>query len=180
MRRLPISLMLVAILGIATLGGFAVAQDTPATPQVVQPGTPEILPELCPTTEAMGTPVDLTAGTPAGGEATPALFQCATPGASPAATTGQAASDPVTIDAVDIAWNPSQVTIPANTDVTVRVPNVGLLPHTFVIEELGIKLEMAAGQTQEVVINAPAGTYDFICDVPGHAQVGMVGTLTVQ
>ena len=172
--------MLVAILGIATLGGFAVAQDTPATPEVVQPGTPEILPELCPTTETMGTPVDLAASTPAGGEATPALFQCATPGAEPAAAADQAAADPVTIDAVDIAWNPSQLTIPANTDVTVRVPNIGVLPHTFVIEELGIKLEMAAGQTQEVVINAPAGTYDFICDVPGHAEVGMVGTLTVQ
>ncbi len=88
MRRLPISLMLVAILGIATLGGFAVAQDTPATPEVVQPGTPEILPELCPTTETMGTPVDLAASTPAGGEATPALFQCATPGAEPAAAAG--------------------------------------------------------------------------------------------
>jgi hypothetical protein len=30
------------------------------------------------------------------------------------------------------------------------------------------------------VVNAPAGTYTFICDVPGHEEAGMVGTLTVE
>ena len=72
------------------------------------------------------------------------------------------------------------MSIPANTDVTVMVPNAGAAPHTFVIEALGIKIEMAAGETKEVVINAPAGTYEYICDVPGHEEAGMVGTLTVQ
>ena len=72
------------------------------------------------------------------------------------------------------------MTIPANTDVTVTIPNHGVAVHTFVIEELGIKVEMAPGETQEVVINAPAGRYDFICDVPGHEEAGMVGTLRVQ
>ena len=99
------------------------------------------------------------------------------------ATTGDTAgtgAEAVVIEAVDIAWNPNRVTIAANTDVTVRVPNVGVALHTFVVPELGIKIEMAPGETQEVVINAPAGTYDFICDVPGHEEAGMVGTLTVQ
>jgi len=176
MRRLVVFVAVVVVaLSAVTLGGSVIAQNTQGTPEVVKPGTPEILPELCPTTEAIGTPVDLSVGTPAGAESTPALFPCATPAGSPAAAANQ-----VTIEAVDIAWNPSELTIPADTDVTVRVPNVGALPHTFVIEELGIKLVMNAGETQEVVINAPAGTYDMICDVPGHAALGMVGTLTVQ
>jgi uncharacterized cupredoxin-like copper-binding protein len=72
------------------------------------------------------------------------------------------------------------MTIPANTDVTVTLPNHGVALHTFVIEALGIKAEMAPGKTKEVLINAPAGTYEYICDVPGHAEAGMVGTLTVQ
>lgn len=91
-----------------------------------------------------------------------------------------APAGPVTIEAVDIAWNPNEMTIPANASVTVSIPNTGASVHTFVIEELGIKVEMAPGETKEVMINAPAGSYDFICDVPGHEEAGMVGTLTVQ
>jgi len=101
-----------------------------------------------------------------------------TPVASPAVSSG-AAAEPVTIEGVDTDWNPNEVSIPANTDVTVTIPNNGLVFHTFVIEELGISIDMDPGQTQDVVINAPAGTYDFICDVPGHAEAGMVGKLTV-
>ncbi len=99
--------------------------------------------------------------------------------ATPAASTG-ASAEPITIEGVDIAWNPNEATIPANTDVTVTLPNNGVTLHTFVIEELGIDIEMAPGSTQDIVINAPAGTYDFICDVPGHAEAGMVGTLIVE
>ena len=43
-----------------------------------------------------------------------------------------------------------------------------------------IKLKFAAAETQEVSVNRPAGTYEFICDVPGHAEAGMVGTPTVE
>ena len=99
MRRPLVFVALVAALGIVGVGGYAVAQDAPATPEVVHPATPEILPELCPTTEGIATPVDLAAGTPEGGEATPeggeatpeggvatpALFPCPTPEGSPAA-----------------------------------------------------------------------------------------------
>ncbi len=111
---------------------------------------------------------------PGENEATP------TGGATPVGAAGGAAAQPITIEAVDIAWKPNQATIPADTDVTISVPNTGVTFHTFVIEELGIKLEMQPGQTQQVVVNIPAGTYDFICDVPGHEEAGMVGTLTVQ
>ncbi len=100
--------------------------------------------------------------------------------ATPAAEGASAPAGPVSIEAVDIDWNPNEMTIPANTDVTVTIPNHGAAVHTFVIEELGIKVEMGPGETQEVVINAPAGTYDYICDVPGHEEAGMVGTLRVQ
>ena len=109
----------------------------------------------------------------------PVATTAADPVGTPVAAGGAPAA-PVTIEAVDIDWNPKQMSIPANTDVTVTVPNVGASPHTFVIEALGIKIEMAAGETKEVVINAAAGTYDYICDVPGHEEAGMIGTLTVQ
>jgi uncharacterized cupredoxin-like copper-binding protein len=39
---------------------------------------------------------------------------------------------------------------------------------------------VAPGDTVSATINAPAGTYEFYCNVPGHKQAGMFGTLTVQ
>jgi glucose/arabinose dehydrogenase/plastocyanin len=131
------------------------------------------VPEGAVTVDTAGTP---SPATPVGdGEADAAD---STPDASPAASTASAA--PITIEAVDIDWNPNEATIAANTDVTITVPNNGVAFHTFVIEDLGIKVEIEPGQTQEVVVNAPAGTYEFICDVPGHAEAGMVGTLIVE
>jgi len=85
MRSFIVLVGLVAALGVVGLGGYAVAQDAPATPEVVQPATPEILPELCATPEGIGTPVDLDTGSPEDGAATPALFPCTTPEGSPAA-----------------------------------------------------------------------------------------------
>jgi glucose/arabinose dehydrogenase/plastocyanin len=119
------------------------------------------------------------------GAATPAPTTApTTDAATPAASTGgadtTASAEPVVITAVDIDWEPNAVTIPAGTDVTIQVPNAGAALHTFVIQDQGVKLEMAPGETQEVSINLPAGTYDFICDVPGHAEAGMVGTITVE
>ena len=36
------------------------------------------------------------------------------------------------------------------------------------------------GETQTVVINAKPGSYEYYCNVPGHKEAGMVGTLVVE
>lgn len=110
---------------------------------------------------------------------TPAPEGESTEEATPAAATGESAEG-VTIEAIDIDWNPNAMTIPADTDVTITVPNTGFALHTFVIEDAGINVAIDPGDTQEVVVNLPAGTYTYICDVPGHEEAGMVGTLTVE
>jgi plastocyanin len=89
------------------------------------------------------------------------------------------ASNAVEVGAFDIYFEPKELSIPADTDVTVRILNEGAAPHNFSIDELGISIDFAPGATEETVINAPAGTYEYYCDVPGHKQAGMVGTLTV-
>ncbi|HEV2106688.1 MAG TPA: cupredoxin domain-containing protein [Thermomicrobiales bacterium] len=114
------------------------------------------------------------AGTP---EATPAAGEAdATPEPGSSPETGVE----VTVESVDIDFNPNEFTIPANTDVTVHLPNNGAAPHTFTIDELGIDVELAPGEEQMITINAPAGTYEYYCAVPGHAEAGMVGTMTVE
>jgi uncharacterized cupredoxin-like copper-binding protein len=107
--------------------------------------------------------------------------EAATPSAAasedPAA--GEAAAEAVEVVSYDIYFEPSELAIPADTDVTVTLPNDGVTLHNFSIDELGIDVDIAPGATEEAVINAPAGEYEYYCNVPGHKQAGMVGTLTV-
>jgi plastocyanin len=96
------------------------------------------------------------------------------------AAAGGGAGEAVTVESYDIYFEPSELSIPADTDVTVSLPNVGVTLHNFSIDELGISVDIPPGATEETVINAPAGTYEYYCNVPGHKPAGMVGTLTVQ
>lgn len=84
------------------------------------------------------------------------------------------------VTSFDIYFEPAEVTIPANTDVPFTLPNDGAAAHNFSIDELGISVDQAPGSTQETVINAPPGTYEYYCNVPGHKAAGMVGTLIVE
>jgi plastocyanin len=119
------------------------------------------------------TVVDAAAATPQASGATPAAG-----GEEQAA--GAGAGEPVTVESYDIYFEPSELSIPADTDVTVSLPNEGVTLHNFSIDELGISVDIAPGATEETVINAPAGEYEYYCNVPGHKPAGMLGTLTVQ
>jgi uncharacterized cupredoxin-like copper-binding protein len=112
------------------------------------------------------------AATPDAAEATPA-------GEEEQAAAEEGASEAVAVESHDIFFEPAELSIPADTDVTVQLPNEGVTPHNFSIDELGIDVDIAPGATEETVINAPAGTYEYYCNIPGHKQAGMVGTLTV-
>jgi len=170
------------------LGYAGLAQN-----QTVGPGTPEPGEEYCatPLAQMIGTPAitevaPTTAASPGGvGPGTVVgLVPCGTPiamkGTPASGQQGQAQTNP-TVKMVDLGYNPNQLTIPANTDVTVTLQNTGQLPHTFDIDALNIHSdEVQPGQTATVKINAAAGSYQFYCREPGHKEAGMVGTLTVQ
>ena len=97
--------------------------------------------------------------------------------ASPAATGGGTGAE---VQAVDIAFEPTTLTIAADTDVTITVTNNGTLPHDFVIEGTDFATELLdSGNTTELVVNLPAGTYTYFCSVPGHRDAGMQGALAV-
>jgi plastocyanin len=119
------------------------------------------------------TVVDAAAATPESAGATPAAG-----GEEQAA--GQGAGEAFEVESYDIYFEPDELSIPADTDVTVQLPNLGAAQHNFSIDELGISVDIAPGATEETVINAPAGEYEYYCNVPGHKEAGMEGTLTVQ
>ena len=91
------------------------------------------------------------------------------------------AGDDVTVEMVDIDFNPNEFTIPANTDVTVTLPNEGASVHNFHIDALDVhSADIPGGETGEVTINAEPGEYEYYCSIPGHRDAGMFGTLTVE
>jgi uncharacterized cupredoxin-like copper-binding protein len=111
--------------------------------------------------------------------ATPSTSASASPAAEPAGSGG--GETEVALNTVDLAFEPNEFAIAANTDVTITITNEGVLEHDFAVDDLGVQSELlASGDTTTVTINAAPGTYEFHCTVPGHAQAGMVGTLTVQ
>jgi uncharacterized cupredoxin-like copper-binding protein len=128
---------------------------------------------------------------PAGAASCPA----GTPGAAtsaatktPSASASPEARQCVTIDMFDIYFKPNVVTIPANTPVEIVLPNKGAALHNFSITDhnnkglknLNISVNVEAGKTGSVTVNAPAGNYYFFCNQPGHEQAGMYGYLDVK
>jgi uncharacterized cupredoxin-like copper-binding protein/mono/diheme cytochrome c family protein len=124
-----------------------------------------------------GYPTFPPAPAPSGGAQTP--VPAASPGAGEEAGDA-AASDQFTIESHDILFDPKEMEIPADTPVTILLPNLGASPHNFSIDALDISVDLAPGETKEVQINAPEGEYEYYCNVPGHKEAGMVGTLIVR
>jgi choline dehydrogenase-like flavoprotein len=103
----------------------------------------------------------------------------ATPAATPVAGTPVAANE-ATVEMVDIDFNPNQFSIPANTDVTIHLPNLGAIIHNFNIDALDVHSgDVDPGTEATVTINAEPGDYEYYCSIPGHRQAGMVGTVHV-
>jgi plastocyanin len=95
--------------------------------------------------------------------------------------TMSASPEVVTITMGDVFYSPSTFTIPADTEVTIRLVNDGFATHDISFSGVGIRSEkVRGGETYEMTVNLPAGDYAFGCDIPGHRLAGMTGVLHVQ
>lgn len=139
------------------------------------------------------TPVATRCAQPARGDGTPrpaetgtpvAEDDCGTPMAGTPEVTRDTATDAMTsveIRFIDVAFVPQEVTIPANTDVTITFVNDGAATHDFKIARPDIfSGYLGPGGSAQVVVNLPPGTYPFACTIPGHAASGMAGVLVVR
>lgn len=104
--------------------------------------------------------------------------------ASIAAVTPEAAADgslTLTVEAVDLAFKPNAIAIPANNDVKVTLKNSGALQHDFVIDNPVVDSDLIdGGSSKDFTLNLAPGTYNFYCSVEGHADAGMVGTIVAE
>jgi len=98
-------------------------------------------------------------------------------GAPKAPTTLQLAAS-----ATKIAYDTTELTAKAGK-VTIDFDNPAAIEHDVAIEQDGNEIAKSAliseGKTS-VTAELEPGTYTFLCTVPGHAEAGMEGTLTVR
>ena len=98
------------------------------------------------------------------------------------AMTSPEAGQTVTVVGTEFAFTPSTITVKKGQAVTVTFKNNGQYPHNFTVAELNVKSETVSPGQETTVTFTPdkAGSFTFICSVPGHADRGMKGTLVVQ
>ena len=111
------------------------------------------------------------------------------------------ASNKVTLNvtATDKGYDSSSYTVPAGAQVTLNMTNNGNVEHEFAILKLGEHVTppfgeqdegkilweldgVGAGTTKSDTFTAPTepGTYDVICGIPGHIELGMITSLIVK
>ncbi len=77
--------------------------------------------------------------------------------------------------------DPKNPQAPAGIDAIKLTSQSGL--HTLVFaggKVPGFKLQASSGNSDELKVDLKPGKYEFYCDIPGHREAGMDGTLTVQ
>jgi plastocyanin len=87
----------------------------------------------------------------------------------------------VSIVSTEFRFSPTTVLIAAGRAVTLILDNSGAeTEHGFFLPALGFRLEAKAGQiVRKRTVFVKPGEYKFICDLPGHHEAGMNGTLIV-
>jgi len=103
-----------------------------------------------------------------------------------------------TVTMSEFAFDPTQISVPAGSQVNLTLVNDGTLEHEFVIIKQGMQVsapfqedqdedkiywenEVEAGESETETFTAPEepGEYQVICGIAGHLEQGMEGTLTV-
>ena len=86
----------------------------------------------------------------------------------------------ITVNAVDIDFEPPTLELTAGEPTNVTVVNDGETLHDFTVEAADVHVNVEPGQstTTAVTIDEP-GTYEAKCTVEGHAEAGMTIKIVV-
>jgi uncharacterized cupredoxin-like copper-binding protein len=115
------------------------------------------------------------------------------------ATQGAGASGALTVRMTEFAFDPKDAAAKAGT-VTISAPNDGKVVHELVVlktnadpaklpmdgnevdesTSVGEIPDVEPGATKKVTLKLAAGKYAMVCNLPGHYQGGMYGSLTVK
>ena len=115
-----------------------------------------------------------------------------------ACANAQGVSTTLNIEMSEFRFTPTQFTIPAGQQITLKLKNSGSIMHDFIILKAGAVVSgsfdhnkqmgdiffhamLDSGKADTFTFSAPAepGEYQIICGIAGHFQAGMIAKLTV-
>jgi uncharacterized cupredoxin-like copper-binding protein len=99
--------------------------------------------------------------------------------ASPVAAKAPAATVRITVKASEFKFALSRRTVPAGSKVIFTVINKGKVSHDFKIAGKKTKSLLPGKKATLTVTFKKKGKYAYVCTLPGHAKLGMKGTLGV-
>ena len=100
-----------------------------------------------------------------------------------------AAPKPAAGGTLELAADPTQLAFDTTAlssapgEVTINLDNPAAIPHNVAISSDGnviAESDTVAQSKTSVSAQLDPGSYEFLCTVPGHAEAGMQGTLTVK
>jgi len=101
----------------------------------------------------------------------------------PGGTVTTPAGGSVRVTAKEYSFDPSTIVVRGAGTVKLTLDNAGSLAHNIKVEKdgrvLGGTPAFPAGETRSATVRLPAGTFDFLCTVGDHAELGMKGKLKV-
>ncbi|MEA2455290.1 MAG: hypothetical protein QOI45_1552, partial [Thermoleophilaceae bacterium] len=90
----------------------------------------------------------------------------------------------VTIKAHEYSFDPDRVVVGAAGPLTIRLENDGDLAHNIRVrragKEIGGTPSFRGGRTESARVRLTPGTYEMLCTVGDHAELGMRGELEVK
>jgi uncharacterized cupredoxin-like copper-binding protein len=110
------------------------------------------------------------------------------------------AAEKVTIELSEFAFAPNQITLEAGKPYILELVNVGDVKHEFTAGDFFRSVATRKAETAESEVKVPyfteievfagksvelflipllPGTYDLVCEIEGHFEAGMFGTITV-
>jgi uncharacterized cupredoxin-like copper-binding protein len=92
------------------------------------------------------------------------------------AVAAQVDSPSVALD--DFGITPSELTVARGS--VLEIDNVGASTHNLSVEGLASAMIASGGSESLDLGSLEPGTYEMRCDVSGHADLGMVGTITIE
>ena len=104
-------------------------------------------------------------------------------GDRPGRTVTAPAGGPVRVVAKEYSFDPSTIVMKQPGTLRLTLDNSGSLAHDIKVEKdgrvIGGTPPFPAGESRSASVRLASGTYEFICTVGDHAQLGMKGTLKV-
>ncbi len=80
-------------------------------------------------------------------------------------------------------YNPDTISAKAGEPVTIAFKNTGLIAHDFITTDADTNVRLinvGGGRTQNGTFQAAKpGTYQVVCNQPGHKEAGMVAKIVV-